>query len=133
VTGKDETVPPYRPRPVTRRTALAAGTAGLLSAAGCSSGPSGTALAPAGRQLLTRWLVGDATGAGRIRAAVPAGWTVADKTGTGRYGTDNDIAVLWPPQRSPIVLAVLSTQATADAQPSNTLIADATRTILPAL
>jgi beta-lactamase class A len=54
-------------------------------------------------------------------------------TGTGGYGTDNDIAILWPPQRSPIVLAVMSTRATADAQPSNALIAAATRTVLATL
>ena len=90
----------------------------------------GSALALASRRLLTQWLVGDETGAGRIRAAVPAGWTVADKTGTGRYGTDNDVAVLWPPARPPIVIAVLSTGSTPDAQPRNTLIAEAARTVL---
>jgi beta-lactamase class A len=93
----------------------------------------GTALTPENRSLLTRWLVSDTTGAGEIRAAVPAGWMVGDKTGTGGYGTDNDIAILWPPQRSPIVLAVMSTRTTPDAQPSNALIAAATRTVLPAL
>jgi beta-lactamase class A len=93
----------------------------------------GTALAPARRLLLTRWLVADTTGVGRIRAAVPRGWTVADKTGSGRYGTDNDIAILWPPRRSPIVLAVMSTRATANAQPSNTLVANCARVVLPSL
>lgn len=66
-------------------------------------------------------------------AGVPAGWTVGDKTGTGRYGTDNDIAILWPSKRAPIVLAVMSTRTTQDAPPSNALIAAATRTVLPAL
>jgi beta-lactamase class A len=93
----------------------------------------GTALTPKNRSLLTRWLVGDTTGAGRIRAGVPAGWTVGDKTGTGRYGTENDIAILWPPKRAPIVLAVMSVRAAQDAQPSDALIAQATRTVLPAL
>jgi beta-lactamase class A len=94
---------------------------------------TGSALAPKGRSLLTRWLVGSVTGAGRIRAAVPAGWTVGDKSGTGGYGTDNDIAVLWPPKRSPIVLAIMSTRATQTAPPANALVAQATGIILPAL
>jgi beta-lactamase class A len=55
----------------------------------------------------------------------------------GRVGPDHTaaqcIAILWPPRRSPIVLAVMSTRATPDAQPSNALIAHATRTVLPAL
>ncbi len=93
----------------------------------------GTVLTPADRRLLTRWLIGDEAGAGRIRASVPRKWIVGDKTGTGGYGTDNDIAILWPPARSPIVLAVMSTRATQDAPPSNALIAHATSTVLPGL
>jgi beta-lactamase class A len=58
---------------------------------------------------------------------------VGDKTGTGGYGTSNDIAILWPPQRSPIVLAVMSTRTTPEAQPSDALLAQATRTVLPTL
>lgn len=57
----------------------------------------GSALPPADRSLLTRRLTGSTTGAGRIRAAVPAGWTVGEKTGTGGYGIDKDIGVLWAP------------------------------------
>jgi beta-lactamase class A len=94
---------------------------------------TGTALAPRARALITRWLVGSTTGAGRIRAAIPAGWTVGDKTGTGGYGTCNDIAVLWPLKGSPIVLAIMSTRATQGAAPSNALIAQATGIVLPAL
>lgn len=93
----------------------------------------GAALPRADRALLTRWLVGGTTGAGRIRAAVPRGWTVGDKTGTGQYGTDNDVGVLWPPGRAPIVLAVLSTRASPGAAPSDALIAQATRVALAAL
>jgi beta-lactamase class A len=39
---------------------------------------------------------------------------VADKTGAGDYGTVNDIAVIWPPGRAPIVLAVYTTQPGKD-------------------
>lgn len=69
-----------------------------------------------------------------IRSAVAtAGWTVGDKTGAGGYGTRNDIAVLWPPDGAPIVLAVMSSRAEKDAGYDNALIAGATKAALSAL
>lgn len=61
------------------------------------------------RRQLKDWMIGNTTGAARIRAGVPAGWVVADKTGAGDYGTVNDIAVIWPPGRPPMLLAVYVT------------------------
>jgi beta-lactamase class A len=74
----------------------------------------GEALPPAKRQILIDWLIGNTTGATRIRAGVPATWRVGDKTGAGDYGTVNDIAILWPPGKPPIVLAVYLTQPGKD-------------------
>ncbi|MFE7869510.1 class A beta-lactamase [Micromonospora humida] len=85
----------------------------------------GDALEPADRDVLTGWLRGNTTGDELIRAGVPDGWIVGDKTGAGGYGTRNDIAVLWPPDRAPIVLAVLSTRDTKDASYDDALIARA--------
>ncbi|MEU7955682.1 class A beta-lactamase [Micromonospora humida] len=85
----------------------------------------GDALEPADRDVLTAWLRGNTTGDELIRAGVPDGWIVGDKTGAGGYGTRNDIAVLWPPDRAPIVLAVLSTRDTKDASYDDALIARA--------
>lgn len=74
----------------------------------------GQALPAAKRQILTDWLIGNTTGATRIRAGVPSTWRVGDKTGAGDYGTVNDIAILWPPGKAPIVLAVYLTQPGKD-------------------
>ncbi|MET7668240.1 class A beta-lactamase [Micromonospora luteifusca] len=93
----------------------------------------GDALDPADRDLLRGWLKGNTTGAALVRAGVPAGWVVGDKTGTGGYGTRNDIAVIWPPDRAPIVLAVLSTRDTKDATPDDALIAQATKVVVAQL
>ncbi|WP_091450799.1 class A beta-lactamase [Micromonospora inyonensis] len=93
----------------------------------------GDALDAEDRALLTDWLRRNTTGGGLIRAGVPAGWLVGDKTGTGGYGTRNDIAVLWPPGRAPIVLAVLSSRDAEDADHDDALIAEATRVTLDAL
>ncbi len=86
----------------------------------------GTALGPPQRQRLQDWLIGTTTGDRRVRAGVPSGWQVGDKTGTcGAYGTANDVAVLWPPDRAPIVLAVFHTQADPAAAAQDGVIAEA--------
>ncbi|MBF6166303.1 class A beta-lactamase [Streptomyces gardneri] len=66
-----------------------------------------------------------AAGAQRIRAGVPQGWKVADKTGTGDYGTLNDIAIVWPPDSAPLVVAIMSGKATRDAAYDQALLAEA--------
>jgi beta-lactamase class A len=91
------------------------------------------ALSAEDRAVLVGWLVGNTTGSGLIRAGVPAGWLVGDKTGAGGYGTRNDIAVIWPPDADPIVLAVLSSRDEEDATYDNALIAEATEVALAAL
>ncbi|GLF96037.1 class A beta-lactamase [Streptomyces yaizuensis] len=85
----------------------------------------GDALTAAQRTLLADWLRRNTTGDALIRAGAPEGWVVGDKTGNGGYGTRNDIAVLWPPRRAPIVLAVLSSRDAKDAEHDDTLIARA--------
>lgn len=93
----------------------------------------GDALPLAQREQLQDWMRGNTTGAKRIRAGVPAGWQVGDKTGSGDYGTANDIAVLWPPGRAPIILAVYLTQREADGKWRDDVIAAAARLVVGAL
>lgn len=93
----------------------------------------GDALTPAQRDQLRVWLLGNTTGATRIRAGVPTGWQVGDKTGTGDYGTTNDIGVVWPSNtNAPLVIALYFTQDTKDAAPRNDVLASATRIIVEA-
>ncbi|MFI6785663.1 serine hydrolase [Micromonospora sp. NPDC050276] len=93
----------------------------------------GDALEPADRDVLNGWLRGNTTGGELIRAGVPEGWVVGDKTGAGGYGTRNDIAVIWPPNRAPIVLAVLSSRDQKDADYDDALIAQAAEVAITAL
>jgi beta-lactamase class A len=93
----------------------------------------GDALPADDRALLTDLLKNNLTGNTVIRAGVPAGWVVGDKTGTGGYGARNDIAVVWPPGRAPIVLAVLSTRSEKDAGSDDRLLAEAAKTVVRAL
>ncbi|WP_235338333.1 class A beta-lactamase [Paenibacillus wulumuqiensis] len=85
------------------------------------------------RQLLTEWMKGNTTGDQLIRAAVPKGWVVGDKTGSAAYGTRNDIAIIWPPDRAPIIMAILTDHDDKDAKTDNELVAKAARITLKAL
>ncbi|MEV4492861.1 class A beta-lactamase [Micromonospora coxensis] len=93
----------------------------------------GDALSVTDQAVLLDWLKRTTTGATLIRAGVPAGWQVGDKSGAGGYGTRNAIAVVWPPDGAPIVLAVLSRRDTRDARYDDALVAQATRVALDAL
>ncbi|MEU4272572.1 class A beta-lactamase [Streptomyces sp. NPDC026092] len=94
----------------------------------------GDALPPPQREQLAVWLRTSTTGAELVRAGAPSGWVVGNKSGAGStYGARNDIAVLWPPGRAPIVLAVLSHRHRPDAEYDNKLIADAARAVTQAL
>jgi beta-lactamase class A len=90
----------------------------------------GTALPPEKRTVLTDMMRTNTTGGALIRAGAPAGWAVADKTGTGEYATRNDIAVVWPPGRAPIVLVVMTDKKTAGAEPDDRLLAQAAKLVL---
>ncbi|WP_060204150.1 class A beta-lactamase [Sporosarcina koreensis] len=85
------------------------------------------------REMFTDWLKGNATGDKLIRAGAPKGWEVGDKSGAGAYGTRNDIAVVWPPDRAPIVIAILSKHNTVDAKYDDKLISRTAEIALNAL
>ncbi|MBN3758069.1 class A beta-lactamase [Paraburkholderia sp. Tr-20389] len=72
----------------------------------------GEHLSAASRDQLTAWLVANKTGDARLRAGLPKEWRVGDKTGTGERGTSNDIAIVWPAGRPPLLVAVYLTGAT---------------------
>lgn len=93
----------------------------------------GDHLAADKRQLLIDWLKGNTTGDTLIRAGIPEDWEIGDKTGAGSYGTRNDIAILWPPDEEPIVLAIMSDRDEADAQADDHLIAQATEAVVTSL
>ncbi|MFF6913670.1 class A beta-lactamase [Streptomyces sp. NPDC012466] len=119
-------VPPDDPADTTTPQAIATDFRTLLL---------GAALPARERRLLMDWLSRNATvvGARRIRAGLPEGWKVADKTGTGNYGRANDIAVVHPPRTEPLVLAVMTDRPGDDTDPSDALIAEATRRTIAAL
>ncbi|MBE7123695.1 class A beta-lactamase Bla1 [Bacillus cereus] len=93
----------------------------------------GNALPADKRKILTDWMRGNTTGDKLIRAGVPTDWEVGDKSGAGSYGTRNDIAIVWPPNRAPIIIAILSSKDEKEATYDNKLIADAAEVVINAL
>jgi beta-lactamase class A len=89
----------------------------------------GDALSAASRAQLLGWLKRNKTGAKRLRAGLPQGWLVGDKTGSGDHGTANDIGVIWPPDRQPILVAVYLTSTTASFEDRESTIAAVGRSI----
>ena len=76
----------------------------------------GEVLSTDARALLIGWMKNCQTGRERLRAGLPADWTVGDKTGSGANGAFNDVAILWPPSRPPILVAVYLTDTKASPQ-----------------
>jgi beta-lactamase class A len=93
----------------------------------------GDALAPSSRDQLKAWMLACRTGDKRLRAVLPEGWQCGDKTGSGDNGSTNDIAVLWPPQRPPVIVAAYLTQTKAKYEDCEAALADVARAIVAAL
>jgi len=88
------------PRDTTSPTAIASNLKSVLL---------GNVLSSASRDQLTLWMEASLTGLERLRANLPKGWRAADKTGSNGEHTSNDIAVLWPVDEPPIIIAVYIT------------------------
>ena len=117
-------IPPKDPRDTTTPKAIATDYQKLVV---------GDALTSDKRALISGWLERNLTGAKRIRAGLPKTWKVADKTGTGDYGRANDIAIVWPPNGAPLVMAIMSDRAGYNTPAKDALIAEAAARIAPAL
>ncbi|WP_329455929.1 class A beta-lactamase [Streptomyces sp. NBC_01497] len=94
----------------------------------------GDVLAPAGRRLLTGWLIANTTDGERFGAGLPGDWTLADKTGGGdAYGVANDVGVVRAPGGAPLLLSVLSTQKRVDGPTDNAVVARTATIVAAAL
>lgn len=90
----------------------------------------GEGLGPAERDRLTGWLLANTTGDAAIRAGVPTGWRVGDKTGTGAQGERNDVGIVLPPDRAPLVLAVYTEPDDPGSDAGDATIAEATALVI---
>jgi beta-lactamase class A len=93
----------------------------------------GQALSETSKGLLMQWLIGNKTGDTRLRAGLPAGWKAGDKTGTGERGSTNDVAIIWPPGRKPILVTAYLTETTAPADKRNATLAAVGKAVAEAM
>jgi len=87
-------------------------------------------LTKSSRHQLEDWLQHNETGTLMIRAGVPKTWTVADKTGRCGNGATNDVAIIRPPGRAPIVVAIYSIGSTSSADDHASTLAEVARATL---
>ncbi|HSC19603.1 MAG TPA: class A beta-lactamase [Rhizomicrobium sp.] len=89
----------------------------------------GDALSANSRARLIGWLKGCRTAAARIPAGLPAGWISGDKTGTGASNTANDVAIVWPPGRVPILVAAYYTGSKLYPESRDAVLAEVARMV----
>jgi beta-lactamase class A len=89
----------------------------------------GGALSESARRHLKEWLQHNETGGLMIRGGVSKMWIVGDKTGRGANGATNDIAIMRPPGRAPILLAIYSAGSTATADDRAAAIAEVAKIV----
>ena len=81
----------------------------------------GDTLSEASRRQLQTWLIDDKVGDKRLRAGLPSSWRIGDKTGSGERGSTNTIAIIWPPDRAPIIATVYYTESSAPMDARNAI------------
>lgn len=87
----------------------------------------GEALGAASRARLLGWMRGCLTGTDKLRAGLPAGWSAGDKTGSGAQGETNDIAILFPPDRPPLLVTAYYAAPAIDARQRSAVLAEVGR------
>jgi len=93
----------------------------------------GDVLSAKSRDRLTGWLIGNKTGDRRLRAGLPSSWRVGDKTGSGEKGTTNDVGIIWPPERAPVIVSIYLTETAQTPAQRNATLAAVGRVIASAL
>ncbi len=94
---------------------------------------TGDVLSRSSRRQLEDWLQHNKTGAAMIRAGVPRDWIIGDKTGRGANGATNDIAIMRPPDRAPVLLAIYSVGSTEPANDRAAAIAEVAKMVAESL
>jgi beta-lactamase class A len=93
----------------------------------------GNVLSESSQNQLQDWLRQNETGSLMIRASVPKTWTVGDKTGRCGNGATNDVAIIRPPGRAPILVAIYSIGSTSSADDRAAIVAEAARAVVEVL
>jgi beta-lactamase class A len=94
----------------------------------------GDALSEASRARLTGWMIGARDAATRrLRVGLPTDWRIANKPGTWPGIATNDVGVIWPPNRDPIVVAAYLAEAPTPIETQEAILADVARIVTAGL
>ena len=83
----------------------------------------GNELSPNSKELLLEWLIGNTTGNKKLRAGINPNWKVGDKTGSGENGASSDVAIVWPTDSKPWLIAVYYTDTKSSPEQHSVVIA----------
>ncbi|NEW92519.1 class A beta-lactamase [Rhodopseudomonas sp. BR0M22] len=90
----------------------------------------GSALSASSRARLTTWMIEARDAAARrLRVGLPNGWRIANKPGTWAKISTNDIGVIWPPGRDPIIVAAYLGEAPGSIKDQEAVLAQVARII----
>lgn len=84
----------------------------------------GKGLSEKSRSQLERWMIGNEVGGPLLRASLPEDWQIGDRTGAGGHGSRSVVAIIWPPNRKPVVVAIYLTETEASMEERNRAIAE---------
>ncbi|MBR1219222.1 class A beta-lactamase [Bradyrhizobium sp. U87765 SZCCT0131] len=90
----------------------------------------GDALSATSRARLTGWMIAARDAATRrLRVGLPPAWRIANKPGTWEGVATNDIGVIWPPGRGPIVVAAYLAAAPGTTAAQEAVLAEVARAV----
>ena len=94
----------------------------------------GNGVSAQSRARLMQWMAASTTGGAMLRAGVPSNWVVGDKTGRWSsndptQGATNDLAILTPPGRKPILIAAYTMGGKGDDTARQAVLADIGRIV----
>ena len=84
----------------------------------------GDVLSENARNKLIEWLKADQVADSLFRASLPEGWKIGDKSGAGGHGSRSIIAIIWPPNRGPVLVALYLTETNAGLAILNKAVAE---------
>jgi beta-lactamase class A len=89
----------------------------------------GEKLSPPSREQLIEWLKANKTGDERIRTGLRSGWGEGDKTGSNGDNTTNDVAIIWPGQRAPLLVSAYLTMCAGPETKRDAVLAQVGRAV----
>ncbi|GHF17802.1 beta-lactamase [Kordiimonas sediminis] len=90
---------------------------------------TGTVLSDGSKQQLLDWMMDNQVAGPLLRSVMPTGWRIADRTGAGGYGSRSITALVYPPERKPIFIAIYLTENDLPISDRNHIIAEIGRVL----